>query len=153
MAAHEKYVEELVSLYDLGGYKPKPTPDMAQWSGSDEELDPQETHRFRSAMGTLLYLSADRWDIQHSVRHLAQWMAKPTRLAKAGVRHVILYLAGTKSYAMLLPYKVNGSKLDAIHGRDGDEDACEKVGVFTDSDWLATNQVLPQGGDIRFHLR
>jgi hypothetical protein len=62
-------------------------------------------------------------------------MAKPTRLAKAGVRHVILYLAGTKSYAMLLPYKVNGSKLDSIHGRDGNEDSCEKVEVFTDSDW------------------
>ena len=45
---------------------------MAQWSGDNEELDPQEAHQFRSAMGTLLYFSADRWDIQHSVRHLAQ---------------------------------------------------------------------------------
>ena len=39
---------------------------MAQWSGEDEELSPEETHQFRLAMGTLLYLSADRWDIQHS---------------------------------------------------------------------------------------
>ena len=85
---------------------------MAQWSGEDEELSPEEAHQFRSAMGTLLYLSADRWDIQHSV-YLAQWMAKPSKLAKAGVRHVILYLAGTKSYAMLLPYHVTIS-LDAM---------------------------------------
>ncbi|CAL1127448.1 unnamed protein product [Cladocopium goreaui] len=40
-----------------------------------------------------------------------------------------------KSYAMLLPYKVFGSKLDSIHGRDGTEEPCEKVEVFTDSDW------------------
>ena len=66
---------------------------------------------------------------------------------------MILYLAGTKSYAMLLPYKVNGSKLDSIHGRDGNEDSCEKVEVFTDSDGLATNQALPQGEDIQCHLR
>ena len=38
VAAHAKYGEELVALSDLGGCKPKPTPDMAQWSGSDEEL-------------------------------------------------------------------------------------------------------------------
>ena len=135
VAAPGKYVEELVELYDLGGYQPKSTPDMVQGSGDNEELDPQEAHLFRSAMGTLLYLSADRWDIQHSVRHLAQWMAKPTRLAKAGVRHVILYLAGMKSYAMLLPYKVVCSKLDSIHGRDGTQESCEKVEVFMDSDW------------------
>ena len=52
---------------------------------------------------------------------------------------MILYLAGTKSYAMLLPYKVFGSKLDSIHGRDGTEEPCEKVEVFTDSD-LAGDQ-------------
>ena len=105
---------------------------MAQWSGEDEELSPEETQQFRLAMGTLLYLSADRWDIQHSV-YLAQWMAKPTKPAKAGVRHVILYLAGTKSYAMLLPYHATGNELDMdLFGRDGPSEPQEKVEIFTD---------------------
>ena len=30
-------------------------------------------------------------------------MPKPTRFAKAGVRHLVLYLSGTRTYGMLLP--------------------------------------------------
>ena len=88
-----------MKLYDLGSYKPKATPDMSQWNGEDGELDSSEAHRFRSAMETLLYLSSDRWNVQHSVRHLAQFMSRPTRLARAGVRHLIMYLAGTRTFA------------------------------------------------------
>ena len=62
-------------------------------------------------------------------------MSCPTKMAKAGVRHVILYLAGTRSYAILLPYHVTGYKLDMVYGRDGPEDRHEKVEIFTDSDW------------------
>eukprot|EP00435_Cladocopium_sp_Y103_P030225 s3061_g7.t1 len=135
VAPHEKYIEELIKLFRVEGYKPKPTPDIAQWSGDDGELEPDEAHQFRSAMGTLLYLSADRWDIQHSVRHLAQWMSKPTRFAKAGVRHLVLYLSGTQTFGMLLPYKVAGGKLDSVYGRDARHEGSELVEIFTDSDW------------------
>ena len=103
-----------MKLYDLGSYKPKATPDMSQWNGEDGELDSSEAHRFRSAMETLLYLSSDRWNVQHSVRHLAQFMSRPSRLARAGVRHLIMYLAGTRTFALFLPYKVTGTKLDSV---------------------------------------
>jgi len=42
---------------------------------------------------------------------------------------------------------------EELVARDGNKDSCEKVEVFTDSDGLATNQALPQGEDIQFHLR
>ena len=135
MSPHERYVDDLIKMFQVEGYKPKPTPDLSHWSGDDGELEPGEAHLFRSAMGTLLYLSADRWDIQHSVRHPAQWMAKPTRFAKAGVRHLVLYLSGTKTYGMLLPYKVIGGKLDSVYGRESNPMTSELVEVFTDSDW------------------
>ena len=47
---------------------------------------------------------------------------------------MILYLAGTKSYA-ILPYHVTGNKLDMVYGRDGPSEPQEKVEIFTDSDW------------------
>ena len=135
IAPHEKYVDELVKLYDLGAYKPKATPDMAQWNGEDGELDSSEAHRFRSAIGTLLclyYLLID--GIPSTVRHLAQFMSRPTRLACARVRHLIMYLAGTRTFALFLPYKVAGTKFDSIYGREV-EDAEGCVEFFIDSDW------------------
>lgn len=135
MALHERYVDELVGMYNLESFKPKTTADMAQWSGEDGDLDSGEAHRFRSAMGTLLYISANRWDIQRSVRHVAQWMAKPSKLARAGVRHLILYLTGTRTYALNFPYRMGGTKLDEVYGRERNEELGECVEVFTNSDW------------------
>ena len=88
-------------------------------------------------MGTLLYLSQDRVDIQHSGRHLSQYMSRPTLVAEAGVRHVILYLKGTPDLGVLLSYNMsNKSKLSEIHGRaDPDDLTTDLVEVFTDADW------------------
>ena len=83
---------------------------------------------FRSSMGTLLYLSQDRVDIQHAVRNLSQWMS--------GVRHLVLYLKGTPTYGVFLPYMVaSNSKLEKIHGKSSNYFNGERVEVFTDSDW------------------
>ena len=59
------------------------------------ELPEEEKNCFRSSMGTLLYLSQDRIDIQHAVRNLSQWMSRPTRRAMDGVRHLIQFLMTT----------------------------------------------------------
>ena len=70
-----------------------------------EELDEKGKFRFRSAtMGTLLYLSQDRIDLQHSVRHLSQFMSRPTVAADTAVKHVILYLKGAANMGILLGY-------------------------------------------------
>ena len=72
ISPHEKYIEELVKAHRLENRKPKATPDIALECLDGEELDEIEKHNFRSSMGTLLYLSQDRVDIQHSVRNLSQ---------------------------------------------------------------------------------
>ena len=46
VASHEKYVDELIKMFQVEGYKPKPTPDISQWSGDDGELEPDEAHFF-----------------------------------------------------------------------------------------------------------
>ena len=82
IAPHEKYVPILVELYQLCQRAGKATPESTQMDleGPPEEiLTGGDQHRFRSALGTLLYISQDRVDIQHCVRNLSQFMASPTR--------------------------------------------------------------------------
>ena len=118
ISPHEKYADELVKLYGLQHRRPKTTPDVSGEIFESEELDEKSKHCFRSAMGTLLYLSQDRIDLQHSVRHLSQFMSRPTVAAETAVKHAILYLKGTPSLGVLLGYNLaNRSKLSEVHGR------------------------------------
>lgn len=123
-----------MKLYELQGRAPRSTPDVAGDQGVGRELGEAEKHRFRSGMGTLLYLSQDRLDTQHAVRRLSQWMSRPTKTAEDGLKRVILYLKGIADYGLMLPYNVkNDSKLDEILQRDGPQHGRHLVEIFTDS--------------------
>ena len=67
ISPHERYTQDLLKLYSLEGRKSKSTPDVSCEDYDSQELDDAGKHRFRSAMGTLLYLSQDRVDLQHAV--------------------------------------------------------------------------------------
>lgn len=101
------------------------------------ELKKEGKHRFRSAMVTLLYLSQDCPGLQHAVRNLSQFMARPTVAAEAGVKHIILHLKGTPDLGILLGYRVSSKhKLDEVRGDPGSlESGDDVVEVFTDADW------------------
>ena len=103
--------------------------------GEEDVLAGGDQHKFRSALGTLLYISQDRVDIQHCVRNLSQFMACPTKKAEVELRHLILYLKRTENYGILLPYtKYKSKKAEVLRGQDdcGGQDVLE---VWTDSDW------------------
>ena len=136
---HEKYVKSLISMYGLESRRPKPTPEGTNGLlDSENELEGERRKLFRSGLGTLLYVAQDRVDIQHSVRNLAQAMARPTAEAERGLKHLILYLKGTENHGILLPYQQQfGSKIEEIQG-ERTEDAgnrCSLVEVFSDADW------------------
>ena len=118
---HEKYIPSLLQLYQLEKRAGKATPESAQ-----ENYD---QFRFRSALGTLLYISQDRVDIQHAVRNLRQFMAKPTQRAEAEVRR------RTEGYGLLLPHSNFRSKQAKILGQVEDEIEGDVLEVFSDSDW------------------
>ena len=102
----KKHYEKLRSLYDLGSRKEKMTPEHQLLGSRDEtkELAPEEAKKFRSALGTLLYVAQDRWDLQHSVKCLASYMAKPTEMAVKCLQQTLLYVRGTESLCFLLRY-------------------------------------------------
>ena len=130
---HEKYIPALVELYGLEKKAGKATPESMQVElegKSDELLEGADQFRFRSALGTLMYVSQDRVDIQHCIRNLSQFMARPTRKAEMEIKHAILYLRRTEQYGLLLPYqKYRSKKAEILCQVEEDE------GPFTDSDW------------------
>ena len=70
---NEKYIKKLLELYDLGRLKSKATPEHVDLVKEDKskELGPEETKRFRSGLGSVLYLAQDRIDIQYASKCLA----------------------------------------------------------------------------------
>ena len=133
---HERYIPALVQLYGLGERKERATPDIAIDRLEGEVADQAKKKRFRSALGTLLYLSQDRPDVQNSVRNLAQFMSNPTKEAVKGIQHLILYLKGTESHGILLPYvRKDFSKLDELYDKHNEVENGHVLECFTDSDW------------------
>lgn len=61
--------------------------------------DPTE---YRRAVGSLQYLAFTRSDISYSVNKLSQFMHSPTSDHWNAVKRVLRYLAGTRSYGILL---------------------------------------------------
>ena len=139
---NEKYIKKLLELYDLGRLKSKATPEHVDLVKEDKskELGPEETKRFRSGLGSVLYLAQDRIDIQYASKCLASSMSKPTQQALKCLKHLILYLSGTANRSTLLPYSTKGKRL--ITKLNGQEDNDEippgeshVVEAYSDSDW------------------
>ena len=138
IAPHEKYVPSLVELYNLSQRAGKATPESTQLDleGTPEDvLTGGDQHRFRSALGTLLYISQDRVDIQHSVRNLSQFMASPTKKVESELKHLILYLKRTEQYGILLPYIKYKSKKAEILLQPDSLDDVDALESWSDSDW------------------
>ena len=68
VSVSKRHYEKLQGLYDLGNRKEKMTPENQLLGSKDEtkELASEDAKKFRSALGTMLYMSQDRWDVQRS---------------------------------------------------------------------------------------
>lgn len=115
----DKYYENLAKLYPLGARKPKRVPEHEKLNKVDysEELDADRQACFRSGLGTAMYLSLDRVDIQYCVKCLASHMKAPTEQAEMCLKQLISYVCGTSNFGILLPYTQAGKRL--IHSLDG----------------------------------
>ena len=146
----KKHYEKLKGLYKLGNRKPRQTPEhqLIGTVDNSKELEENECKKFRSALGTLLYISQDRWDLQHVTKCLASKMSKPTEQALTCLKQALLYVQGTEQLGFLLKYtKVGNKMLDAIYQREEQEEEDEEkkgthsMEVFTDADWASDREV------------
>ena len=68
------------------------------------DLDEERQAAFRTGLGTAMYMSHERLDIQFCVKSLAGFMRNPTEQAERCLIQLILYLKGTADLTFRLPY-------------------------------------------------
>ena len=134
-----KYYDNLNGVYGQTTRKPKRVPEHEKLSKVDfsAELNADRQALFRSGLGTAMYLSLHRIDVQYSIKCLASFMKNPTEQAEICLRQLISYLNGTSNFGMLMSYTRKDQRL--IHLLNGHDS--ESIGkqhgfeVFCDSDW------------------
>ena len=80
---------------------PQPTP-ISTSTALDEDLDGEavDQKEYRSMIGSLLYLTATRPDIQFDVGLCAQYQASPHTSHKQVVKHIFRYLKFTPEFGL-----------------------------------------------------
>ncbi len=84
MIDQKPYIEEILKEFQMENCRPMKTPMIpnAKYGKANEEneLKPEETARFKTLIGSLLYLSTGtRPDIIHSVTYLSQFTRNPSK--------------------------------------------------------------------------
>ena len=92
LSCNAKYIPKLVEMLHVTERRGKSVPGHhglqvydSETISESEFLNTKDARIFRSGLGVCIYMSQERVDIQHSVRVLASYMAKPTRSAMSGL--------------------------------------------------------------------
>ena len=72
-----------------------------------EEGEPMNETLFKSLVGSLMYITNTRPDIQFVVSYISQFVSKPTKVYFAAAKRVLRYLQGTIDYGIW--YKRGGN--------------------------------------------
>jgi hypothetical protein len=85
---------------------------------------PADTTLYRSIVGSLRYLVHTRPDIAYAVGYVSRFMENPTTEHMSAVKHVLRYIAGTRSYGCHYGRKTTDPKLIGYSDSDmaGDVD-------------------------------
>lgn len=122
--SQQHYIIDLLTNMGMLDSKPAPTPMITTQSltiGSGVSLpDPKA---YRTAIGSLQYLTLTRPDVAYAVNKLSQFMHKPTSDHWAALKRLLRYLNGTLDKGINL-YKHSPSTLHAFSNSDwgGDRD-------------------------------
>ena len=126
-------------------------PALFQEQKDVKELDDKKSSQFKSLVGSLLYVSHDRWDIAFAVKSLASFLKRPTVVAWSALAKIVGYLKVSPTVSLLLRESVPGSNVfenmcDINMNRNKQENCEEtrrntRLEVHTDSDWQGSFQV------------
>ena len=135
---NDKYLDGIVSLFE--GVKLRRTLNEVVLDEKPLETA-EEVGKFRSGVGTLLYLAGDRPDIQFHVKELASKLSSPTRGAMATLLNVIGYMLYTKDYHLVMDgnnpsrsFRQKAHGLAAVPEYEENKQ-CWLLEVAADSDW------------------
>ncbi|GKF01308.1 hypothetical protein Tco_0028231 [Tanacetum coccineum] len=120
---NQKWALESLKKYGLESSDYVETP-MVERSKIDE--DPQGTQvdstRYKSMVGSLMYLTASRPDLIFVVYMYARYQAKPTEKQLTTVKHVFLYLNGTINMGLWYP---KDTEFELTDSADADHASCK----------------------------
>ncbi|GKA86858.1 retrovirus-related pol polyprotein from transposon TNT 1-94 [Tanacetum coccineum] len=97
-----KYALESLNKYGFDYCDPVDTP-MVEKSKLDEDKEGKavDPSQYRGIIGTLLYLTASRPDLQFSIYMCARYQARPTEKHLHAVKRIFRYLRGTVNRGLL----------------------------------------------------
>ncbi|KAG2380359.1 Retrovirus-related Pol polyprotein from transposon TNT 1-94 Protease [Vigna angularis] len=118
-----KYCREILKKFEMDNAKEASTP-----MGTSCYLDKDETGKevsqtkYRSMIGSLLYLTASRPDIMQSVCVCARYQSSPRESHLTAVKRIFKYLKGTTSFGLWYP---SGAEPSLVGFSDADYEGCK----------------------------
>nr|GFD47436.1 uncharacterized mitochondrial protein AtMg00810-like [Tanacetum cinerariifolium] len=99
-----KYALESLKKYGFESCDPVDTP-MVEKSKLDEDKEGKavDPSYYRGIIGTLLYLTASRPDLQFDICMYVRYQARPTEKNLHGVKRIFRYLRGTVNRVLWYP--------------------------------------------------
>ena len=99
------------------------------------ELSSHDASMYRTCMGILLYLSADRPQCQYVIRYLSTFPSKPTEKSLMVLKHLVGYMAAHSEQCMSLKWK--GLHAGVLKQYENEE---PMVKIFSDADWAVDRE-------------
>lgn len=123
--SQEKYAYDLLKKYQMTECNPSLTPMNANESLiKGEEDESVEKEKYRSLIGSLLYLTQTRPDLEFTVNHVARYTNHPNMTHWLAVKCILRYIQGTKQLGLFYPKETNRELegfSDADWGKNGDD--------------------------------
>ena len=132
--ADQRHAEIIVEAMKLGDAKSVSTPggdEEKDWETEEnaEELNAEDSTRFRAIAARANYLALDRADLQYAVKEVCRAMAKPTVGAKKKLKRVARYLKGKPR--MVWAFNWRGEENDIETFGDSNWAGCKTTGRST----------------------
>ncbi|CAE8654540.1 unnamed protein product [Polarella glacialis] len=122
----EKHADNIVALLGLQAAKSSPVPSkkLELTEETTKAVTEQDASLYRSAVGSAIYLSGERRDIQYATKELARHMKEPRVCDFANLKLLGRYLIGARGVCRIV----------AIDRADKESNKLS-LHTFTDSDW------------------
>ncbi|WVZ96876.1 hypothetical protein U9M48_042458 [Paspalum notatum var. saurae] len=117
-----KYTRDILKKFNMGDSKPMTTPMSTNTAhDADEDGEAVDQKEFRGMIGSLLYLTATRPDIQFAVCLCARYQASPRTSQRQAVKRIFRYLKFTTELGLWYSW---GSSLSLRGFSDADHAGC-----------------------------
>jgi hypothetical protein len=123
-----KYIREMPKRFGMEDCKPVITPMQTSCKlRKDDDLNSTAKRKYRSMIGSLLYVAVSRLDVMQAVGQVARFQATPKESHVLEVKRIFRYLKGTEEFGLRYP---KGKDLSLIAYTDVDWTGCIDISLM-----------------------